>query len=136
MEWLNQNAGLVIGIVLALINVGGWFWTNFNKAYKIKRANEDFHETVDSHSIEINELKTSNKDLLDKFDALFEITKIQIRYSIVSACNDALERKEIDQYQLQAIEDMYTVYTEILHANSYVTTIVHKVRKLPLTVSD
>jgi hypothetical protein len=62
MEWLYNNAGLVIVIVLGLINIAGWIITNFNKAYKIKKNNEEFHETVDEHSkiIEVMSSKIDN----------------------------------------------------------------------------
>jgi hypothetical protein len=50
MEWLYDNAGLVIVIGLGLINIVGWIFSNFNKVYKIKKNNEEFHETVDEHS--------------------------------------------------------------------------------------
>lgn len=62
MEWLYNNAGLVIVIALGLINVFGWIITNFNKVYKVKKANEEFHETVDEHSkiIEIMSSKIDN----------------------------------------------------------------------------
>jgi hypothetical protein len=127
---------LIIGILLSLINIAHWSRKYFNGAYRLKRKKEDLQKEVGKHKNEINELKITFGDVLGKFDTLYEIMKIQIRYSIVSACNEAIENKEVDQYQLQAIEDMYTVYTDVLHANSYVSTLVHKVRKLPLSNID
>lgn len=136
MEWNNINVATLIIVILGLEKLIIWLFKYFNKAYKLKKNSEDFHSKVERHDNEIKELNDALGIFPAKFDALFEITKIQIRYSIVSACNEALERNEIDQYQLQAIEDMYTIYTEILHANSYVTTLVYKVRELKISNRD
>ena len=82
MEWLNQNAGLVIGIVLALINIIGWLWSNFNKAYKLKRDNEIFHEQVECHSKQISEMDTRHKEdykqINGKIDSLTESMSQQV----------------------------------------------------------
>ena len=136
MEWTNISVAVLIVIVLGVEKVIKWVWGYFNKAYKMKKDSEDFHAKVDRHDSEIKQLAELMSTFSDKFDKLFEVTKMQIRYSIVSSCNEALESNEIDQYQLQAIEDLYTVYTEVLHANSYVSTLVKKVRYLKIKNND
>ena len=136
MEWINENIGLLIGVILTLGNIGKWVWVHFNKAYKLKKGSEDFHAKVERHDVELCGVTKKFDDLMEMVNTLFEINKIQTRYSIVSACNEALENECIEQYQLQAIEDMYTMYTEILKGNSYVTTLVKKVRRLEIHNRD
>jgi hypothetical protein len=68
MEWLTQNAGLVIEILLALFIVAGWIWDKFNKGYKIKRSNEVFHETVESHTKQIADMDVRHKEDYSKVD--------------------------------------------------------------------
>lgn len=65
-----------------------------------------------------------------------KINKIQTQHSIVASYTEVLEKGRVEQYQLQSIEDMYTMYSEILHGNSYVTTLVNKVRALPIIYNN
>jgi hypothetical protein len=69
-------------------------------------------------------------------NTLFEITKIQTRQVIVSLCLKEIEKGSIDQYQLKAIEDLYSMYKDTLNGNSYVTTIITKVRKLKVEINE
>ena len=76
------------------------------------------------------------KNIANKLDDLVEINKIIIRYLIVSACMNAIEKGYIEEYELQSLEDLYTVYSEILHSNSYVTGLVKRVRYLEVRNGD
>jgi hypothetical protein len=105
MEWINQNVGLVVAILLALINIGGWIWTNFNKAYKLKRSNEVFHETVENHTKQIAEMDTRHKEdykILDgKIDNLTDTITIFIQ-----------ETKKDNQVNLR--DKIYNIYKDTL----------------------
>jgi hypothetical protein len=74
MEWLKNNAGLLIEILLALFIISNWIWTNFNKAYKLKKSSEDFHETVKNHTKQIAEMDIRHgedyKEISNKIDGL------------------------------------------------------------------
>lgn len=127
-----SKVSLTIGLILTVLNVLNWGYRYFNGAYKLRKDKQDLNDKVNMNCVDICELKTSHKELIGKLDDLFEINKIQTRYSIVSACIVALENESIEQYQLQSLEDMYSMYKDILHGNSYTSTLIKRVRNLKI----
>jgi translation elongation factor EF-G len=153
MEWLKNNSGLVIEILVALFIVGSWIWDKFNKAYKLRKSNEDFHGTVENHTKQIVEMDIRHKEdyqkLDNKLDTIIytmkeyqEETKDyneklrramieQMSSDITSLCECYLERKSVESYELTALINQYTVYEEI-GGNHGVHELVEKVRLLPV----
>jgi hypothetical protein len=132
----DLNVAFVTGVVLTLINIFGWIYKYFMKAYKLKRSDEVFHETVEQHGKDIGLATQSIKELAGMKEELYEINKMILRHNIVSSCYQAIEKGSIEQYQLQSLEDMYNVYTTILNGNSYASTMMHRARKLPIKSED
>ena len=132
MEWTNLNVGFLVVVILGLEKVVVWIWKNFNNAYKLKKKNDDLFEMVEKHDVEIRDINSKMDTMMEMIDKLFDMNKIQTRHSIVSSCTDALEREYIEQHRLQSLEDMFSMYTEVLHGNSYVGTLMAKVRLLPI----
>jgi uncharacterized protein YjgD (DUF1641 family) len=122
----------VFAVIVGLVSALNYFYGLFTKAHEAKSKSEDFKETVEKHTEEIQELNDKIDKLVDISNQLIEINKIQTRHYIVETCTWAIEQKEIEQYQLQSLEDMYEMYTQILHGNSYATTMMNKVRTLPI----
>lgn len=123
---------LIIGLLLSLFNLLNWAYKYFNGAYKIKKDKQDSQVSLLTNSRDIEELKKSHNEVMEKLDALFEVNKIQTRYTIVDACTTVLDRGHVEQYQLQSLEDMYSMYTDVLNANSYVSTLIKRVRRLEI----
>jgi DNA-binding transcriptional regulator of glucitol operon len=134
MEWLNQNAALVIGIILALINIGGWVWTKFNQAYKIKRSDEIFHNTVENHTKQISDMDIRHKEdyfkldgkldnLTDALNGFIDISKrstqVILRDKIYSIYKDTLKKGYILEKDSRNLSDMIKSYKEN-NGNSYV----------------
>lgn len=137
MEWNNITVGVFVVGVLCVEKLITWIVKYFNKAYKIKKGSEDFHKTVDTHSKEISETNIKIDSINSSINKLFEIIKTQIRYDIVQTCEDAISIGFIEQYRLQSLEDLYTIYSgEVLKGNSYASTMMYKVRKLPIKNND
>jgi len=79
------------------------------------------------------------KDLFDKISAIFDkldkkesLDFKKLRHSIVQAGEDAIDKKEISIRRLKSIEEMYEEYTDNYDGNSYVQTLMVKVRNLPV----
>ena len=99
MNWLKDNAGLIIEIFVALIFIGGWIWNYFNKAYKLKRSNEGFHELVQSHETEIKKHRKELEDVNATIEKMFVILKEQDEQSKKTDCA-ILRNMIIDKYKM------------------------------------
>ena len=60
------------------------------------------------------------------------ISAMQIRHSLVRACEEAIFNGKLSSSTLRSIEDLYEVYSrpEYLNMNSYVTDLIKQVRAL------
>ncbi|SHO53713.1 hypothetical protein [Anaerocolumna xylanovorans] len=103
MEWLYKNAGLIIIICIALINIGGWIWSNFNKLYKIKKDNEKFHETVVNHTNQIDDMSLMHRKDYGKLDIKLDTISSTLSHFIEETKKDnqvALRDKVYETYKL------------------------------------
>jgi vacuolar-type H+-ATPase subunit I/STV1 len=109
MEWLNQNAALVIGIILALINIGGWVWTKFNQAYKIKRDYENFHDVVNNHSKQISDMDTRHKEDYTKLDEKLDTisTTLTVFIQETKKDNQVILREKINYFYKLTLQKGY-----------------------------
>lgn len=153
MDWLKDNAGLVIEIGLALFIAGTWIWDKFNKVYKARKSVDDFIETVDNHSKQIEGMnerhKEDYKQINDKIDTLIEsINKSheenrescnklrlgmieQMSSDLTKSCEFYLERQSIEVYELTALINQFNAY-ENIGGNHGVYELVDKVKLLPI----
>jgi hypothetical protein len=153
MEILKENAGIAIEIGVALFIIGTWIWDNFNKAYRLRKSSDDFHEVVNGHTKQIIDMDERHKldyqKLDTKLDTIFDSIKEyqdeskahndklrratieQMSSDITSLCECYLERKSIESYELTALVNQFTVYEEI-GGNHGVHELVEKVRQLPV----
>ena len=65
MEWIIKNWSLLVGAVLTVGSIVGWIWRTFNKAYKIKKGNDEFHEMVIKHDKEISGITIKVDKIID-----------------------------------------------------------------------
>lgn len=121
---------LVTTIVSAVIAVSIKVYKHMNKWRLAKNKIETKEKTLENHTKEISEIKKEIDKLLEFNDRMIEINKIQTRHALVRACTEAISQKFITESQLQSLEDMYELYTNILNGNSYVLTLMKKVRQL------
>jgi hypothetical protein len=127
---------VTLAIIFAVYEIGKKLRELWIKAYNKKHQSDDFHSTVTKHDTEIKEVKIKLDNVATMIDTLFEINKIQTRHTIVNTCTRAIEKGYIDQLELQSLEEMYTMYTEVLKGNSYVSTLMYRVRKLEIRIGD
>ena len=103
----------------------------FEKTHEINEQNDKYLRMIENHDEElkkINEKLTYIQNNLDKRD---EADLKRIRYSIVRAGEEYISVGEITIRQLKALEEMFEDYHD-KHGNGYVTTLMHKVRALPI----
>lgn len=132
MDLGGLSVGMVVGLLLTLLNVANFIYRYFLKAYKLKKDSDESKTTVAKHTEDIKLINEKVDSLMDMKDQLMEINKIQVRNTIVTSCYQMIERGYVETYQLQSLEDMYEMYQGILNGNSYASTMMKKVRGLPI----
>lgn len=99
---------------------------NLNK--NISQLQENYQSISQKHT----EMSKSIEQLIQCQEDNRKVSSLQVRHNIVRACNDAIQLQEISSSELKSLEELYQMYTEVLHMNSYVTTLMKAVRKLPI----
>lgn len=61
--------------------------------------------------------------------------KTSTRHVIIRACEEYLDRGEIESYELKSLEDLYSSYKNNLNGNSYARDLIHEVRRELLVVN-
>lgn len=109
MEWLEDNLGLIIGVGLTLGNIIKWVWVHFNKAYKLKKDSDDFHETVGNHTKQIVDMDARHKEDYKQIDNKIDVLTSTLTNFISETKKDnqvILRDKIYDAYKL-AIKNDY-----------------------------
>lgn len=133
----DTSATTVLTWILAISAIFGSLTMGYLKLIKyleryreLKNKEDEENRIIQGHTESIKEIRQDIKELVDFNAKMVEVNKIQTRNSIVRICNEALDKGYIDSIQLQALEDSYDMYSNILKGNSYVLSLVVAVRKL------
>ena len=133
----NYNAAELIAILIAIYaGIKGlyegvmWILDKLDIYHNSRSKNEKLAQTLKDNAEQIAQINKKLMETTTNIEQYFEITKIQFRHSIVRAAEEYIARGYIYTYELEAIEDMYQTYHEVLKGNSYVTVIMDKVRQL------
>ena len=135
-------SSIPIGAIIAWIAVISSFFTiivagtiklykTFEKTHEMKEENLEFRKMVKDHD---EQLKLMNDKLTCIQENLNKRDKADIksmRYSIVRAGEEYVSMGKITIRQLRALEELFEDYHD-KHGNGYVTTLMRKVRALPV----
>jgi hypothetical protein len=122
---------VIVGIITAIITVTIKLYKIFDKTHKMKEENLEFRQMVKKHEEQlrlINEKLSSIQENLSKRD---EIDLKNMRYQIVRAGEEYVSVGQVTIRQLRSLEELFEEYHN-RHGNSYVTTLMRKVRNLPV----
>ena len=122
---------VLIGIVSGAIALTIKLYKAFERTHEIKEENLEYIRMVGEHDVQLKEMNKVLQSILDKLDEQEKMEFSKLRFSIVRAGEEYLERGSITIRQLRSLEEMYEKYHN-RHGNSYVTTLMHKVRLLPV----
>lgn len=118
------------GVILTIEKLIKWILNKLNWYHKRKNNEEELVEIIKNHTNQICEIN----DQLKQFGVILEnnneITKRMLRHTVTKSCEEYLKRGSIETYELQALEDLFHVYEKILNGNSFVHTLMKKIRKL------
>lgn len=127
IAWVTVIAGIITAIVTGTIKL----YKAFEKTHEMKEENLEFRKMVKDHD---EQLKLINDKLSCIQDNLTKRDKADLksmRYSIVRAGEEYVSMGKITIRQLRALEELFEDYHD-KHGNGYVTTLMRKVRALPV----
>lgn len=99
------------------------------------RENEHWEESKmirDNYDSKINSVDDKLDIILEKLNKQDQLDLKKLRHSIVRAGEEYIDKQKVSCRQLASLEEMYDEYTKTYHANSYVSTLMVKVRALPV----
>lgn len=127
IAWVTVIVGIITAIVTGTIKL----YKAFEKTHEMKEENLEFRKMVKYHD---EQLKLINDKLSCIQDNLTKRDKADLksmRYSIVRAGEEYVSMGKITIRQLRALEELFEDYHD-KHGNGYVTTLMRKVRALPV----
>lgn len=127
IAWVTVIVGIITAIVTGTIKL----YKAFEKTHEMKEENLEFRKMVKDHD---EQLKIINDKLSCIQDNLTKRDKADLksmRYSIVRAGEEYVSMGKITIRQLRALEELFEDYHD-KHGNGYVTTLMRKVRALPV----
>ncbi len=124
---------IVIGTILSALCAGTIKLYNvFTKFRDVKDKEQKQETIIATHDNILNEIKNSLQGIKDSLNEQKDVNLKQLRHTIVQTCEDCLEKGEISINRLRSLEEMYSEYIDIFHANGYVKILVEKVRALKI----
>lgn len=127
IAWITVIVGIIATIVMWTIKL----YKAIEKTHEIKEENLGFRKMVKDHDAQlklINEKLSCIQENLSKRD---KADLKSMRYSIVRAGEEYISMGKITIRQLKVLEELFEDYHD-KHGNGYVTTLMRKVRALPV----
>lgn len=136
VAWIMVIGAIVGTIVATTIKL----YKAFDKYRNLKEKNEQQEKIIEEHDKTLKQfhetLQSIKNELLDLRKEVSDVNLKQMRHAIIRDCEDAIEKQFVYAEELASIEEMYELYVEVYHGNGYVTSLVVKVRGLPIRVHE
>ena len=124
---------VVIGTILSTLCAGTIKLYKVFTKYRDMKDKEQKQETIiETHDKTLNEIKDSLQDIKNSLNEQKDVNLKQLRHTIVQTCEDCLEKGEISINRLRSLEEMYSEYVDVFHANGYVKILVERARTLKI----
>lgn len=122
---------VIIGIITCIITATIKLYKVFERTHEIKEENKEYKKMVSEHDSQLKKMEEVLQSILNKLDEQDKVEFSRLRYSLVRAGEEYVSLGNITIRQLRSLEEMYEKYHS-KHGNSYVTTLMNKVRQLPV----
>lgn len=122
---------VIVGIITAIVTGTIKLYKIFEKTHEIKEENIEFRKMVKDHDEQLEKINEKLTRIEINLDNREKADLKRMRYSIVRAGEEYVSSGEITIRQLKALEEMFEEYHD-KHGNGYVTTLMRKVRALPV----
>ena len=131
VSWVIVVSGIITSIVMGTIKM----YKMFEKTHELKEENIEFRNMVVSHDEQLKVISEKLSTIQSCLDLREKAELKKMRYSIVRAGEEYVSLQKITIRQLKSLEEMFEEYHD-KHGNGYVTTLMRKVRALPVIDAD
>lgn len=123
---------VVLLIINCMIAISMRFYKIFEFSQKYKKEKDTLKDKIDIHDKQLSRImkQLCGIENILKDQNIMEFKRM--RHEIVQAGEDAISKGSITIRQLKSLEELYEVYHDKQHGNGYVSTLMLKVRKLPI----
>lgn len=128
VAWITAICAIITALCTGTVKL----YKVFEKYKEVKDKNEEKEKIIEEHENNLSEIEKTLIEIKKSLDEQKEVNLKQLRHTLVHTCEDALDMGKISVNKLRSLEEMYSDYVDIFHANSYVKTLVMRVRKLPI----
>lgn len=128
----NIPLGRVIGWIVVIITIATALCTAAIKLYKVFSKYKELKDKDETRDKDINELKEVTAEITKQLKEQKDVNYKQLRYNIISICDEAIANGNITESKLQILEEEFSDYEVIYNGNGFVKNQVMKVRKLPV----
>lgn len=130
MEIIKDIAA-VVGAILSIITLAS-ICSKTGRAFVaglFKRNTKSLHEENAQQSQDIKEMKETLNLMLEKFDALQEVSMQQCRNTIKNVYYKYCTTKRIPLYERKTVDKTYKIYRDVLNGNSYASLLYKEICK-------
>lgn len=127
IAWFVVFSGIIAAVATGTIRL----YKAFEKTHKMKEENDEFRKMVKDHDVQLKSMGETLNCIQKKLEEREKVELSKLRYSIVRAGEEYVSNSSITIRQLKALEEMFEEYHG-KHGNGYVTTLMRKVRALPV----
>lgn len=127
IAWVSVIA-LILGAIGCLIVK---LYKLFETSHKVVEEKDAFREMVQEHEKQLATISEQLEKIQTSVDKQNELSVKNMRHSIVTDGEDAVSKGEITIRKLRSLEELYDEYKDF-NGNGYVTTLIKKVRVLPV----
>ena len=129
---------IVVVVVLKALMEGGKVILGYLNIYTSKKVEkQEILDTIEDIKKSLEDIKNDNviiKEQIEDSKSMNEnqlqALKTSTRHAIIRACEEYLNRGEIESYELKSLEDLYSSYKNNLNGNSYTRDLMHEAREL------
>lgn len=127
IAWISVIVSIVAAIVVGTIKM----YKAFEKTHEIKGENLEFRRMVKDHDEQLHLINDKLSCIQENLNKRDRAELKNMRYSIVRAGEEYISIGKITIRQLKVLEELFEDYHD-KHGNGYVTTLMRKIRALPV----
>lgn len=125
ISWLIVIATIISVICTTAIKL----YKIFDKYKKAKDRDNEQQRIIEDHTATFESINETLEDIKKSIAEQRDVSLKQLRNTIIRDCEEAISLGIISINKFRSINEMYDDYKNIFHANSYVKTLVERVKK-------
>lgn len=139
IAWVMVISGIIAAIIYAIRKT----YKGYEVVHDLREQEEEFRDMVKEHDEKIKKIEEKHENEFDaidkKIDSILDWISEKddadlrkLRHSLVRAGEEALRSERITVRELKSMSELYDLYHVKMKQNSYVTTLMSRVNKLPV----